>query len=139
MEELHEKEDRERRSNNVMMFNVPESNKDDSKERVYEDTEICSEVLNERLKVEEVEIEQVYCLGRRQEGKMRPLTVKLTRGRGKWEAIKKAKQLKEEKSEDWIKQMRDLEVKRGGGLTILMKKREKCSITEKECKNPDIL
>ncbi|KAK7065886.1 hypothetical protein SK128_009160 [Halocaridina rubra] len=86
------------------MFNVPESNKDDSMERVHENTEICSEVLKERLKVEEVEIEQVYHLGRRQEGKMRPLTVKLTRGRGTWEALKKAKQLKKE-SEDWIKQV----------------------------------
>ncbi|KAK7072835.1 hypothetical protein SK128_009659 [Halocaridina rubra] len=89
MEELQEKEDGERRTNNVIMFNVPKSNKDDSKERVHEDTEICSEVIKERLKVEEVEIEQVYRLGRRQEGKMRPLTVTLTRGKGKWEAIKK--------------------------------------------------
>ncbi|KAK7075231.1 hypothetical protein SK128_013118 [Halocaridina rubra] len=96
MEELQEKEDRERRSNNVIMFNVPESNKDDSKERVHEDTEICSEVLKESLKVEEVEIEKVYRLGRRQEGKIRPLTVKLTRGRDNERNEKIMKTLEEE-------------------------------------------
>ncbi|KAK3887867.1 hypothetical protein Pcinc_008017 [Petrolisthes cinctipes] len=96
LEELAEREEKERRKNNVVVFNISESRKESNQEREREDRNLCMDLFREKLRVEDAEIEQIFRLGRREEGKTRPLTVKLSKVGAKWDLIKKAKYLKEE-------------------------------------------
>ncbi|KAK3892679.1 hypothetical protein Pcinc_003472 [Petrolisthes cinctipes] len=96
LEELAEREEKERRKNNVVVFNITESRKESNQEGEREDRNLCMDLFREKLRVEDAEIEQIFRLERREEGKIRPLTVKLSKVGAKWELIKKAKYLKEE-------------------------------------------
>lgn len=94
-----EKEDRERRRKNLIVFNMPESDKQLGKDREKEDVERCDLVFNNILQVEGCKIEKVFRLGKKQEGKIRPTLVKLEEEHSKWHIISKAKNLKQEEDE----------------------------------------
>ncbi|KAK3862749.1 hypothetical protein Pcinc_031414 [Petrolisthes cinctipes] len=96
LEELAKREEKEKRKNNVVVFNISESRKEINQEREREDRNLCMDLFREKLRVEDAEMEQIFRLGRREEGKTRPLTVILSKVGAKWELIKKAKYVKEE-------------------------------------------
>ena len=62
-----EKEDRERRRKNLTVFNIPESAKEQGKDREKEDTKTCDQVFGDVLNVEKYKIEKVLRLGRKQD------------------------------------------------------------------------
>lgn len=94
-----EKEDRERRRKNVIIFNLPESNKEQGKDRELDDKQTCEQVFERTLNVGGCKIEKVFRLGKKQDAKVRPTMVKFEDEVSKWQIISKAKYLKEQKDE----------------------------------------
>ena len=93
-----EKEEREKRRNNLIIFNLPESNKNQGQERVKEDADRCEYVFGGALGVEEYSFDKVIRLGKKQEGRNRPTLVRMTEEHSKWSVIARGKQLRQ--SED---------------------------------------
>ena len=57
------------------------------------------EVFRGKLEIEDAKVESMYRIGRKQEGKVRPLTVKVTENYVKWGIVKSAKKLKNAREE----------------------------------------
>lgn len=89
----------EHRKKNLIMFNLPESKKDDHSERKTEDLVRCEEVIKESVGVQDLYIEEVFRLGRFEPGKTRGLLIKLKDQRTKWAVIGKSKRLKDSSNE----------------------------------------
>lgn len=69
IESFEEKDDRDKRKKNLVLFNVPESRKEDREERTQEDKELCEKIFKETLGIRGLELEQVHRLGWREVGK----------------------------------------------------------------------
>lgn len=98
---IKEEEDKNRRKPNLVMYNIPESNKEDVAERIDEDLAVCCDIIENSLGVgrEEFSIKKVIRLGKpRHDGnnRNRPVLLKLTDEDEKWKIVKKAKNLKHE-------------------------------------------
>lgn len=101
IEYVKEEEDKTRRKNNLVMYNVPESDKENSLERIDEDVAKCCDIFENSLGLEKEEfgIVKVIRLGKpRSDGRNRnrPMLVKLADEKEKWAVVKKAKNLKNE-------------------------------------------
>ena len=90
---IEEKEDRQKRVKNVIVYNAVESDKEEAEEREREDRNLCNHVFKDELGVEEAQIEKVIRLGTRERGKERPILVGLSTVYQKWEIIKNNKKL----------------------------------------------
>ena len=104
-EEMREIKDKEMRKNNLVLYNVPESNEEEARGRKAEDGEWCRKIFSGReglgLNVGEEEIVEIIRLGRREElsnvgngMKPRPMLVRMSSATIKWEIIKNGKKLK---------------------------------------------
>ena len=87
-EKMLEIEDKRKRRNNVIIYNVVENQKTTSKERMSGDKDFCEKLMNEVLKVgldlEEGDIQKVIRLGKRTEDdKNRPILVEFSSGQVK--------------------------------------------------------
>ncbi len=80
-----------------MLVSIPESRRDVPQHREEDDKTMCKKLFKETLR--DVHIEQIYRMGRSEEGKMRPLTVKLSSTGAKWELVKRGKNLREEEEQ----------------------------------------
>ena len=99
LEELEEAEEKKRRANNLVIYNVPESDRDKAEERVEVDETWCLGVFSDCLgvRVEKDDVERVIRLGKRPEGgqnRPRPVLLKLKNQNLKWEVLENAKKLK---------------------------------------------
>ena len=84
-ERIAEDVEKIKRKNNVVIFNVKESDAESYKEKLQEDKDFCIEMMNQVLKVgyEEGNIKKIHRLGKWQEGCKRPLMVEFEDGRTK--------------------------------------------------------
>ena len=101
MEEL---EERNRRRNNLVLYNVPESTKEEAKERQSDDLVACCDLIEGSLKVTDFNIETTIRMGKSEDGKKRPLLVKLTKETDKKHILASAKNLKHE-TNPWKKRV----------------------------------
>ena len=117
---LEEMEERSKRKNNIVLYNVPESTKEDSKERQTDDLVKCCDLFEGSLKVSDIRIEGVIRMGKKENGRKRPLLVKLANEREKKSILANAKNLKGEEnpwkkrvgiSKDMTKKERDQDIK----------------------------
>lgn len=100
---IKEEEDKTRRKPNLVIYNIPESDKENQKEREDEDVAICCDTFENSLGLEKEEynITKVVRLGKpnsgsRNRSRPRPLLVIMSAEREKWTVIKNAKKLKHE-------------------------------------------
>ena len=95
-DKIKENEEKKKRENNLILFSVPESNKDNGKERQVEDEKICDNIFKGELHYENYEIKNVMRLGKavQNQSRPRPILVKLANVYEKGEIIKRAKNLK---------------------------------------------
>ena len=91
-----EDSDIENRRNNVIMYKVKEIESEVVEDRKAGDMLFVHELCNDVLKVEvgSGDIEKMFRLGRREQGKERPLLVRFTRVEKKHEVMGKLKELK---------------------------------------------
>ncbi|KAK3887870.1 hypothetical protein Pcinc_008020 [Petrolisthes cinctipes] len=94
MENLEEEREREKKRNNIIMFNVPESRKTEISEITYEDRERCEEIFQGKLGVKDVKIQRIFRIGRITTGKVRPVIMEMNEVGIKWELVKRSKKLK---------------------------------------------
>ena len=69
--------EKDKRKRNVMIFNLAESTKSESKERYEDDKAVCKEIFR-KLEIGVIEIETTVRIGKTIPNKARPLLVKLT-------------------------------------------------------------
>ena len=94
-----EREDRRKRKNNLVLYNAPESNNEESKEREKEDMSLCKDIFQKSVQVNGFKIIKTIRLGKRNpngNNKPRPLLVKMNSENEKWLVLKNAKNLKYE-------------------------------------------
>ena len=77
-EQFEEKEEREKRKNNIVIVNIPESDKETNKEREIDDITHAASLLNKVLEVNEEEISNPIRIGKKREGNKKPRMLKLT-------------------------------------------------------------
>ena len=97
MEELKEIEDKKSRDCNLILYNVPESTKTVSRDRMDEDGSYCEKLFTEGVLVnrKDFTITDIIRLGKRGENERpRPILVKLQSGREKWNILKNARNLR---------------------------------------------
>ncbi|KAK3879156.1 hypothetical protein Pcinc_016250 [Petrolisthes cinctipes] len=94
MENLEEEREREKKRNNIIMFNVPESRKTEISEITYEDRERCEEIFQGKLGVKDAKIQRIFRIGRITTGKVRPVIMEMNEVGIKWELVKRSKKLK---------------------------------------------
>lgn len=111
LEVMEEKEDKQKRVKNVVIYNVTEPNAINLnvKEQKQHDLEKCMDIFTKGLDVEEVQIMETVRLGRQaqrdgaEEPRSRPLLVKLSEVQTKWEIVKTAEKLEDAKEEEYKK------------------------------------
>ena len=74
---------------------MTESEKNTAGEREIEDQEFCEEMFSNALNVPEVQIEKIFRLGYKVNGKERPLVAGFKDAEIKWNVLKKNKMLKD--------------------------------------------
>ena len=70
---MEEKKEEEKRRNNVVMYNIPESGEETGIQREKEDDFRCKRIFEVDIEVRDVEIVKTIRLGRKIDGKMRPV------------------------------------------------------------------
>ncbi|XP_068235814.1 uncharacterized protein PF3D7_1120000-like [Palaemon carinicauda] len=101
LQELEEEEEKRRRVCNLVIYNVPESEREEAEERKTEDTNWCQDIFRNSLELDQIEMEQVIRLGKRNEGgrgRPRPVLIKFKNEEMKWKILKSAKKLKHEQN-----------------------------------------
>ena len=95
-DKFEEEKEREKRMANLIIYNLPESNKVQPNERISEDTNLFTVVIKEELGLQQhFEIGLVTRLGtRREDGKPRPLLVRLASEKEKWFILGRSKNLR---------------------------------------------
>ena len=87
-----------RRRNNVLIYNVPESDKEAAGERQDEDARICTDVFENCLEVKTTRIHKIIRLGGNKiEGGNRPILVTLDSEDKKYKILRNAKKLKNQR------------------------------------------
>ena len=95
-EKIENNESRERylKRNNLIMYNVPESNRENAKSRIEDDHHICEKIFREDLNEQNFHIEEIIRLGKSNlENHTRSVLVKVYNEKEKWRIIGKAKNL----------------------------------------------
>lgn len=102
VEVLEERENKQKRVKNLVIYNVKEPSSEMSvRDQKEEDQAVCMDIFANELKVEATEIVETVRLGKREgneredERRPRPLLVKVSEVETKWDIIKNAKKLKE--------------------------------------------
>ena len=118
----YEEDEKYRRKNNIVLYNMKESQNTNPKDREAEDESECRKLFNESLQIGNINIVKVIRLGKREETqesesneeaqpqadaqpqtlslRKRPLLVKLNNEHDKWKILKNAKNLKHEQREE---------------------------------------
>ena len=78
----------------MVVYNLPESKREEARERYREDEEACRIIFEEGIGVEQVEQKQLIRLGKREENKTRPVLVKLGKEETTREILMKVKRLR---------------------------------------------
>ena len=104
LQEMEEAEERKRRACNVVLYNIPESKSEVTDERIEADANWCMEMCTETLEVEvgKEDIDSIIRLGKKPEteqGKPRPILLKLKKEKTKWEILTNAKKLRNANSQ----------------------------------------
>ena len=89
-----EEEDRNRRKKNVIVFNLPESNKESISDQVIDDCEKLLLLLDGKVQLTENKIVQIFRIGNKDMQKKRPMVVKCNSENTKWEILRASKNLK---------------------------------------------
>ena len=100
-EAIEEYREREARKYNVIIHNIPESKKEDSKDRISEDMESVDSMLEDGLDVSDVTVTSAVRLGKREEGKTRLLKVGVDSVKSKRNLLQNARKLR--RTEAWKK------------------------------------
>ena len=79
---------------NFVVYKLPESKREEARERYREDSEACRTIFEEGTGVQQVEQKQLIRLGKREENKTRPVLVKLGKEETAREIRLKAKRLR---------------------------------------------
>lgn len=118
-EEFKEQHEKEKRKNNIVMYNIKESTKNEYNEKLRDDFETCGEIINKELGMSNIEIVEVTRMGRvggtqseadtnteadRDERgsrriRPRPILVKLRSPGEKWGVISQGKRLRNSEDE----------------------------------------
>ena len=92
---IEEALEKERRKANLVIFNTNESLRPRVEEKIEDDRRECREIFGNALGVEGVRIEKVIRLGRvREDGRGRPMLVKVGSETEKWNLVGQAKKLR---------------------------------------------
>ena len=100
---IEKDQEEEKRKNNLVLYVVPESNREIAMEREREDEQRCQYIFKEVLGVskERYNIVKTVRLGQRKEnGRYRPLLVKFNNEREKWNILSQSKRMKDAVRED---------------------------------------
>lgn len=89
-----EEMEREKRKKNVVLFNMVESEAENPQNRYREDEEKCLTMFAEELEIQDLKIEKLIRLGKKQEGRNRPLLVKLGAEEERKNILKEASKLR---------------------------------------------
>jgi hypothetical protein len=104
--QMKQKEEKEKRVKNLVIYNIKESEKDNAEDRINDDKKMLNNIFENSLKVKDVEIVKVIRLGRREDGnentanRKRPMLICMRDEDEKWKILKNAKNLKNEKNEE---------------------------------------
>ena len=109
VEIIEEKEDKERRMKNIVIYNLKEplTGNLSEKEKEERDQAGCMDIFTNELQVEQVHIVETVRLGKKEqvergeEYRPRALMVKLADVNTKWEIVKKAKRLKDARKQEY--------------------------------------
>ena len=82
------------RKKNVVVYNLPESEEEQARDRYKEDEIACRKIFVEVMEMENVEQKQLIRLGKREEYKIRPELVKLKDEEAAKEVLVRAKRLR---------------------------------------------
>lgn len=124
LQHLREENEKNKRKENIIMYNVMESEKENTEDRIKEDRARVTDVIENSLEVQDYAIEKIVRLGRKEDDRNRPLLIKFRNVTEKWNVVKNAKKMKNE---------RDVNKKRIGiALDMTEKEREieKILVTE---------
>ena len=77
-EHIEEKEEREKRKNNIVLVNIPESIKETAKEREAEDMVAVANLLNKITEVQVNDVSNPVRIGKKREGSEKPRLLKIT-------------------------------------------------------------
>ena len=91
-------EERERRKENIIIVNIPESNKDTPEERLKEDTEKIKKLFEKVTTVESDTIKKITRIGKKEDKKSRLIRVQLNSQEKKSELMKKQRELNNEET-----------------------------------------
>lgn len=96
IEELKEKDDKETRKRNIVMYGVEESSAETPEEREREDTNVCCDIIENAVGVKDFRILSTKRLGKKGENdsRVRPVLLELSESKMKWDIIKSAGNLK---------------------------------------------
>ena len=102
LHEINEREEHNKRKNNLVLYGVIESDKNSVREKEKEDQKLCCRIIKDELKLGEAKVNTVIRLGkphevkkgREQNVKQRPLLVKMRDSYSKFEALKRGKALR---------------------------------------------
>lgn len=86
--------ERERRKRNIVFYNMQESEESEAERRYREDEEKCGKIFVEELGIQDLKIDKLIRLGKRIEGKNRPLLVKLGTEEEKRSILQRASKLR---------------------------------------------
>ncbi|KAK4318776.1 hypothetical protein Pmani_010199 [Petrolisthes manimaculis] len=94
-DEMNERDETQKRANNIVVYNLPEPDGTVVEERIKEDINKCAYLLKDVLKVE-VGVTKVIRFGKRNDNntRPRPTLIKLENESEKWHVLSKAKNLK---------------------------------------------
>ena len=96
LNEIKETDEKRVRENNLILYNIKESRKEQGKERAKEDKNRCDQIFREGLGIIEYGMVTVVRLGKIQniEERARPVLIKFENMNQKWAILKKAKNLR---------------------------------------------
>lgn len=69
--------EKERRKKNLLIFNLEESNADEPGKRYQDDMAKCTKIFTHELEIQDLLVEKLIRMGKKQENRRRPLLVKL--------------------------------------------------------------
>ena len=96
---MGEIEEKMQKKNKVVMFNLKEAeNREETR-----DKEKCEEIIKESLDLYDVKVRQVTRIGKKTEGKTRPILVEMENEKEKWAVVARAKRLREARNPEWRK------------------------------------
>ena len=77
VENIVEVQEKEKRKNNIVMFNVPESKEDEAKDTDTKSVAMCESIFHDVIKIRDAKIVRASRIGKGKEGKARPLVLEL--------------------------------------------------------------